>query len=90
MNQRSLGILGAALVIGGIALGIASGIADRQVTGRNLPAAGIHRPNQGNLPGHRGPGQHGPAFGRPGQPGFPGFDNRPPPNTTSPRPTPSG
>jgi hypothetical protein len=89
MNQRSLGILGAALVIGGIALGIASGIADRQVTGRNLPATGVHRPAQGNIPGQRGPGQHGPAFGGQGRPGFPGFNNRPP-NTTSPRPSPSG
>jgi hypothetical protein len=91
MNQRSLGILGAALVVGGIALGIASGIADRQVAGRNLPATGVHRPDQGNFPRQRGQGQQpGPAFGRPGQGGFPGFGNRPPPNTTNPRPSPSG
>ena len=89
MNQRSLGILGAALVIGGIALGIASGIADRQVTGRNLPATSVHRPDQGNFPRQRGQGQPGPAFGRPGQGGFPGDSNRPP-NTTNPRPSPSG
>jgi hypothetical protein len=90
MNQRSLGILGAALVIGGIALGIASGIADREVTGRNASAIGVHRPDRGNFPGQRGQGQPGPVFGAPRQGGFPGFDNRPPPNATTPRPSPSG
>jgi hypothetical protein len=90
MNQRSLGILGAALVIGGIALGIASGIADRQVAGRNSPVIGVHRSDQGNFPRQRGQGQPGPAFGGPGRRAFPGFDNRPPPNTISPRPSPSG
>lgn len=89
MTQRSLGILGAALVIGGIALGIASGIADRQVAGRNLPAMGIHRPDQGNFPRQRDHGE-APGFGGPGRHGFPGFDNRPPPNTANPRPSPSG
>jgi hypothetical protein len=88
MNQRSLGILGAALVIGGIALGIASGIASGQVAQRSSPAADIQRPAQGALPRHRGPGQPGPFFGAPDRRGFPGLDN-PPPNT-GPRPSPSG
>ena len=90
MNQRSLGILGAALVIGGIALGVASGIADRQLAGRNAPATGIHRADHGSFPGQRGQGRPGPGFGGPARPGFPGFDNRPLPITTNPRPSPSG
>ena len=90
MNQRSLGILGAALVIGGMALGIASGIVERQEAGRNLPATGVHRPDQGNFPRQRGQGQPGPAFGGPGQRGIPGFDNRQPPGKTNPSPSPSG
>lgn len=90
MKQRSLGILGAALVIGGIALGIASGIADRQLASRNAPVAGVHRPDRGNFSGHRGQGWQGLIFGGPARPGFPGFGNRPPANTANPRPSPSG
>jgi hypothetical protein len=90
MKQRSLGILGAVLVIGGIALGIASGIADRQLANRNAPVAGVHRPDHGNFPWQRGQGRQGPIFGVPARPGFPGFDNRPPANPANPRPSPSG
>jgi hypothetical protein len=69
MKQRTLGILGGALLVGGIALGIASGIAANRLTPQN--AAAIHRPGLGTFPGHRGPGQAGPSFGYPRQRGFP-------------------
>lgn len=77
MRQRSLGILGGALLIGGIALGLASGIAANSVANHNALTNGpaIHRPGPGGLPRHRGPGAPGPFFGGPQQP----MPNRPGP-----------
>jgi hypothetical protein len=74
MRQRSLGILGGVLLIGGIALGIATAIAansQANANAANNPAV-IHRPNAGGLPRHRGPGEPGPFPGVPGgRGGFP-------------------
>jgi len=68
MRQGTLGILGGVLLIGGIALGIASGIGAASTATRTAPIAGpgIHRPATGGLPRYRGPGQSGPFFGGPG------------------------
>lgn len=81
MKQRTLGILGGALLVGGIVLGIASGIAANRIAPQD--AAAIHRSGPGTLPGHRGPGQHAPNFGDPRRRGFPG-QGQPPPITTNP------
>ena len=69
MRQRTLGILGGALLVGGIALGIAGGIAAHQLAPQG--AAAIHRSGPGTLPGQRGQGQPGPFFGNPRRRGFP-------------------
>jgi hypothetical protein len=69
MKQRTLGILGGALLVGGIVLGIASGIAANRLAPQD--AAAIHRPGPGTFPGHRAPGQPGPSFGDPRRRGFP-------------------
>lgn len=81
MRQRSLGILGGALLIGGIALGLASGIAANSVANRSAltNGPGIHRPGPGELPRHRGPGAPGPFLGGPRQP----MPNRPGPPPSS-------
>lgn len=75
--QRSLGILGGALLIGGVVLGIATGVAAGQVAQRTTPAAGVHRPAMGAFPRQRGPGQPGPFFGGQGRPNLPGPGYRP-------------
>jgi hypothetical protein len=80
MKQRTLGILGGALLVGGIALGIASGIAANRFAPQD--AAAIHRPGPGTLPAHRAQGQPGPSFGDPRRRGFPGIGQ--PPITTNP------
>jgi hypothetical protein len=82
MTQRSLGILGAALLVGGVVLGLANGIAAGQVAQRITPAAGVHRPDVGAFPRHRGQGQPGPFFGGQGRRDFPGAI------VTNPRPSP--
>jgi hypothetical protein len=84
MKQRTLGILGGALLVGGVVLGIASGI----VSNRIAPAdtAPMARPHVGPIQEHGGPGQPGPFFGNPRQrDGFPGSGQRFP-NVTRPRP----
>jgi hypothetical protein len=88
MTQRSLGMLGGALLFGGIVLGIATGIAAGQVAERATPATGIHRPDIGAFPRQRGQGQPGPFFGGQGRRDFPGAPG--PPIVTNPRPSPSG
>jgi hypothetical protein len=75
--HRSLGILGGALLVGGVVLGIATGIAAGQVAQRTTPAAGIHRPDIGAFPRQRVPGQPGPFFGGQGRRSFPGPGSRP-------------
>jgi len=89
MTQRSLGILGGALLIGGVVLGLATGIAAGQVAQRTTPVAGVQRPHMGAFPRHGGQGQPGPFFGGQGRRDFPGQPYRPP-IVTSPRPSPSG
>ena len=89
MKQRTLGILGAALLVGGVVLSIAGGIASN----RFGPEAGAttNRPAFGAMPRHRGPGQPGPFFGDPGQRGgFPGPGQQGPVGPNSPaNPSPS-
>jgi len=75
MKQRTLGILGGALLVGGIVLGIAGGIAANRLATQD--AAAIHRPGPATLPGHRAPGQPGPSVGDPRRHGFPGFGQPP-------------
>jgi hypothetical protein len=84
MKHRTLGILGGALLAGGIVLGIASGIAAHRLAPQD--AAAIHRPGGGTLPGHRVPGQSGPSFGDPRRNGFPA-PGRPAPATPNPTTT---
>jgi hypothetical protein len=68
MRNRTLGILGGALLAGGVFLGIASGIAADRLAGRDTTESpALHRPNAGGLPGHRAPGERGPGFGAPGR-----------------------
>lgn len=83
MRQRTLGILGAALLVGGVVLGIASEIASSRIE----PAgAAINRPAPGAIPRHIGPGQGGPFTGDPGRHRFfPGPGPRFP-ITASPKP----
>lgn len=84
MKQRTLGLLGAALLVGGVVLGIAGEIASSRIA----PANGttINRPANGAFPRHRNPGQPGPFFGDPRHRGsFPG-NGRPGPINASPKP----
>jgi hypothetical protein len=71
MRHRTLGILGGALLVGGVVLGIASAVASNRIA----PVGGtaMQRPALGAFPRHYGPGQPGPFFGnlRQGR-GFPG------------------
>ena len=71
MKHRTFGILGGALLVGGVVLGIASAVASNRIAPANGTA--MHRPAFGAFPRHHGPGQPGPFFGnpRPGR-GFPG------------------
>jgi len=70
MKQRTLGILGAALLVGGVVLTIASGIASSRLASDE--GAAMNRPGFGAMPRHRGPGQPGPFVGDPRQHrGFP-------------------
>jgi len=69
MKQRTLGILGGALLVGGVVLSIASGIASNRLAPEDRYAIG--RPAAGAIPRHVGPGQRGPVLGDPGQRGFP-------------------
>jgi len=83
MKQRTLGILGGALLVGGVVLSIASGIAaSRLAPDRDA----IDRPAAGAIPRHLGPGQPGPVLGDPRHPGFP----RPGQQAPAPHPSPSG
>jgi hypothetical protein len=75
MRNRTLGILGGALLAGGVILGIASIAADRLAERDAMQGPGLHRPDADGLPGHRAPGERGPGLGAPG---------RRLPNTTSP------
>ena len=87
MKQRTLGILGAALLLGGVVLSIAGGIASN----RFGPEAGatMNRPAFGAMPRHRGP-QPGPFFGDPRQRGgFPGPGRQGPITTPTPPASPS-
>jgi hypothetical protein len=89
MKQRTLGILGAALLVGGVVLSIASGIASSRLAPQD--GAGMNRPGFGAMPRHRTPGQPGPFFGNPhsGFPARPG-QNAPIATPGSPaNPTPS-
>ena len=84
MRNRTLGILGGVLLVGGVVLGIASGIASNRLAQENVAEGpAIHRPDDGALPRHRGPGAPGPLGGNPGRRNFPG-QGRPLPSTTSP------
>ena len=92
MKQRTLGILGGALLVGGIVLGIASGIVSNRIA--PVERAPMGRPHVAPIHEHGGPGQPGPFFGDPQQRnGFPGVGQRLP-NVTRPRqpasPPPSG
>jgi hypothetical protein len=70
MRQRTLGIIAGALMLGGAALEIGTGIAAANTTAP--PAAISQRPALHRQPMH--PGQFGPGFQRPGAPppAFPG------------------
>jgi hypothetical protein len=88
MKQRTLGILGGALLVGGVILAIGSGIAAGRFADREGPeAGGVHRSAPGGFPRHAGPGQPGPFQGAPRRPGFPGPGQRAP---TTPSPTTTG
>ena len=69
MKQRTLGILGGALLVGGVVLSIASDIASNRLTPE--PGGAIDRPAAGGMPRHIGPGQPGPVIGDPRHRGFP-------------------
>ena len=70
MKHRTLGILGGALLVGGVVLGIASAVASNRIAPVNGTAT--QRPAFGAFPRHPGPGQPGPFFGNPRQGrGFP-------------------
>jgi hypothetical protein len=92
MRQRSLGILGGALLVGGIALAIGSGIAANSLADRTAAniAPGVHRPGAGGLPGNRAPGERGPSFGAPGRRDFPPGSGTRQPRPNRPSPAPSG
>jgi hypothetical protein len=81
VKHRTLGILGGALLVGGVVLGIATAIASNRIG----PVTGsvIQRPAVGVLPRHRGPGQPGPFFGNPPlRRGFPVVPGQPVPIAT--------
>jgi len=88
MKNRTLGILGGALLVGGVVLAIGSEIAASRLADRNAPegAAGIHRPGVDGSPRHLGQGQPGPFFGDPRRRGVPAPGQRQPvtpsPSTT--------
>jgi len=63
MKHRTLGILGGALLVGGVVLGIASAVASNRIAPVNGTAT--QRPAFGAFPRHPGPGQPGPFFGNP-------------------------
>jgi hypothetical protein len=85
MRQRTVGILGGALLVGGVVLAIASGVAANRIAPVDRTA--VHQPNVGALPRHRGPGQPGQISGDPRRGGFP----RPGPvSPITPSPTTSG
>jgi hypothetical protein len=85
MKQRTLGILGGALLVGGVIVAIGSGIAANRFAPANDGAA-IHRPDVGQFPRHRGQGQPGPFFGDPRRRGGLPAPGRQAPNV-SPKPT---
>jgi hypothetical protein len=85
MRNRTVGILGGALLVGGIFLGIASGLTANRMADNTENAAGIHRQDPGPLPRHRGPVQPGQRIGDPGRRNFPG-QGRPLPGKTTPTP----
>ena len=84
MKHRTLGILGGALLVGGVILAIGTGVAAH----RFAPADGaaIHRPDAGQFPRHKGQGQPGPFMGDPRRGSFPRPGQRAPSNP-SPKPT---
>ena len=65
MKQRTLGILGGALLVGGVVLGIASGIVSNRIA--PVDRTPMARPHVGPIQEHGGPGQPGPFFGDPRQ-----------------------
>lgn len=70
MKHRTLGILGGALLVGGVVLGIASAVASSRIG--PVDGTAMQRPAFGAFPRHHGPGQPGPFFGNPRQHrGFP-------------------
>jgi hypothetical protein len=92
MRQRSLGIFGVAMLVGGVALGIATGVAAANSPGSRMEATGpgVHRPGFG-FPRHAGPEQHGPFIGFPGRREFPGQGQGGPASLpAAPRPSPTG
>ncbi|HEV2035236.1 MAG TPA: hypothetical protein VGU71_13730 [Candidatus Dormibacteraeota bacterium] len=81
MRQRSLGILGGALLVVGIALALASGIVAHSTGNRSaLTPAGTsvadQRSEPGRPPAQRGEGP-GPFTGGPGGRDLPGGDHQP-------------
>ena len=84
MKQRTLGILGGALLVGGFVMGIASSIVSNRIA--PVDRAPMGRPHVGPIQEHGGPGQPGPFFGDPRQrDGFPGPGQQLP-NRSRPRP----
>lgn len=70
MRNRTLGILGGALLIGGLVLSLASGIASSKLASQQ--GAPPNRPGFGAMPGHAGAARPGPFLGDPRQhQGFP-------------------
>jgi hypothetical protein len=83
VRQRTLGILGGALLVVGVALAVVSGVVAQSTANRNAPlpansSIGNQRPGPGGLPIHRGQGP-GPFFGGPGGhgPNGPGNEYQP-------------
>jgi len=85
MRNRTLGILGGALLVGGVFLGLGSGMAANRLADNPESATGIHRQDPGPFPRHRDPGAPGQGFGDPGRRNFPG-QGRPLPGKTTPTP----
>ena len=79
-----MGVLGGALLVGGVILSIASGIASNRLVPEAAQAN--DRPAFGSNPRHMGPGRPGPDFGDPRQRGLP----RPGQQVPQPNPAPSG
>jgi hypothetical protein len=79
MKNRTLGILGGALLVGGVILAIGSGIAAGRLAERNVPeAGGVHRTAPGGFPRQGGPGRPGPLQGDPRRPNVPDPGRRAP------------